>query len=78
MTSPPIRPLPLILTIREVAEVLRCSEATVERYVFSHELAAIKIGRERRFTADAVLDFVASRPTTAQRSRNPKGHSAPR
>ncbi len=68
--SAPIQPLPPVMTTEEVAKVLRCSEATVERYVFSHQLGAIKIGRERRFRADDVLDFIAARPTTARIGRN--------
>lgn len=73
MTSPPIQPLPLIMTSEEVAQALRCSIATVERYVFSHQLAAVRIGRERRFRADDVLDFVASRPTTARMAQKHGG-----
>jgi excisionase family DNA binding protein len=63
------------MTTEEVAELLRCSVDTVERYVYGHQLSAIQVGRERRFTADAVLDFVASRPTTAG-NRKHKGGSA--
>jgi excisionase family DNA binding protein len=76
VTQPPIQPLPLVMTIQEVAEVLRCSEATIERYVHSHELAAIKIGRERRFRADDVLDFVASKPATTDRGGKARRGSA--
>lgn len=71
MTSPPIQPLPLIMTTEEVAVVLRCPEATVERYVFNHELGAIHIGRQRRFRAEDVLEFVASRPTSARTGGRP-------
>ena len=66
MNVSPIQPLPVVMTTEEVAELLRCSSATVERYVFSHQLAAVQIGRQRRFRADDVLDFLASRPTTAR------------
>ena len=52
------------MTTVEVAMLLRCSPKSVERYVFSHQLAAIKIGRQRRFRAEDVLEFVASRPLT--------------
>ena len=71
MNSPPIQPLPLVLTIEEVAEVLRCSEPTVERYVRSHDLDAIHIGRQRRFRAEDVMEFVAARPS-ATGSRKPR------
>ena len=33
MTVPPIQPLPVVMTTEEVAEVLRCSVDTVQRYV---------------------------------------------
>ena len=66
MTVPPIQPLPVVMTTLEVSEVLRCSVDTVRRYVHSHQLAAIRIGRERRFRADDVLDFLASRPEAAK------------
>lgn len=66
MSELPIQPLPLILTTDEVAAVLRCSVKTVERYVFAHQLAAIRIGRERRFRAEDVLEFVATRPLTVR------------
>lgn len=66
MTDSPIRPLPLVMTTDEVAELLRCSTNSVERYVFGHQLAAVRIGRERRFRAEDVLEFVASRPLTVR------------
>ena len=69
MTLPPIQPLPLIMTTEEVAEMLRCSTATVERYAHSHGLLAIRIGRERRFRAEDVLEFVSARPTASQDRR---------
>ena len=61
-----IQSLPPVMTTDEVAALLRCSPTTVDRYVFAHLLAAIRIGRERRFRAEDVLDFVASRPITAR------------
>ena len=64
MVLPPIQPLPAVMTTTEVAALLRCSESTVERYVHAHELDAIQIGRERRFRAEDVLEFVAARPST--------------
>lgn len=62
MTVAPIQPLPPVLTTDEVASALRCSSNTVERYVHDHKLVAIQIGRERRFRAEDVLDFIAARP----------------
>ena len=63
MNVSPIQPLPPVLTTQEVAVILRCEEPTVERYVHRHELAAIQIGRERRFRAEDLLEFIATRPT---------------
>ena len=70
MSAPAIQPLPVILTTEELAEVLRCDCKTVERYVHAHELIAIQIGRERRFRADDVLDFIAARPTNVRTGRS--------
>lgn len=61
-----------ILTTDEVAAVLRCSPQSVARYVFIHELTAVRIGRERRFRAEDVLDFIASRPSTIRGSIRPR------
>ncbi|UCC30003.1 MAG: helix-turn-helix domain-containing protein [Phycisphaerales bacterium] len=66
MSLAPIQLLPPIMTTSEVAELLRCSADTVERYVHGHELTAIQIGRERRFRAEDVLEFVALRPATTR------------
>ncbi len=75
MNSSITKPLPLIMTTAEVAELLRCSVTTIERYVFAHQLVAVRIGRERRFRADDVVEFVASRPsnirTPIRRQRRP-------
>jgi len=48
------------MTTDEVAALLRCEAATVRRYVHNHELTAIQIGRERRFQAEDVLEFIAA------------------
>ena len=60
--SPPVRPLPAVMTTEEVAALFRCPVETVERYVHNHELVAIQIGRERWFRAEDVLEFIAKRP----------------
>ena len=66
MNTLSIQPLPVVMTTDEVAALLRCPTATVERYVFNHQLVAVRIGRQRRFRALDVLDFVALRPTAAR------------
>ncbi len=62
--TPELNPVLLIMTTREVATTLRCSESTVVRYVHTHELRAVNIGRERRFRLDDLMDFVNRRPAT--------------
>ena len=61
--------LPPVMTTDEVAALCRCSPKTIERYVFAHQLAAIQVGRERRFRAQDVLDFLAARPLTARTTK---------
>lgn len=70
MSAPPIQPLPIIMDTEEVAQVLRCEVSTVERYVHSHDLVAVLIGKERRIRADDLLDFIASRESSANGKRN--------
>ncbi len=65
----PIKPLPAVMTTEEVAAIFRCPVETVERYVHNHELVAIQIGRERRFRADDVLEFIAARPANTKRGK---------
>lgn len=67
MTTPAIQPIPLVMTTAEAAELLRCPVATVERYVHSHDLVAVQIGRERRIRGDDLLDFIATRRPTCQK-----------
>lgn len=62
-----LQSLPIVMTTSEVGEILRCPVSTVERYVHVHELQAIQIGKERRFRADDVLDFIAARPSTVKK-----------
>lgn len=65
----PIQPLPGVMTQQEVAEFLRCEESTVQGYVTRHELKTIQVGKGKRFTAEAVIDFVNSRPSTERPKR---------
>lgn len=69
MSLAPVQPLPSIMTTDEVATLLRCEVPTVERYVHNHELVAIQIGRERRFRAEDVYEFIAARPATNRRGK---------
>ena len=72
MSTFPIQPIPPVLTSEEVASVLRCSPETVGRYVHRHELVAIHIGRERRFRAEDVLEFIATRRSSCESRKRSK------
>ena len=56
-------------TLEEVAKYLRVSPATVRRWTNAGELACFRLGgnRERRFSPDAVLSFIAQREQPAKR-----------
>jgi excisionase family DNA binding protein len=51
----------LLLTDREVGELLHVSRSTVWSLMATGELRSIKIGRARRVTREAVESFVARR-----------------
>lgn len=74
MSIPPFQPLPVVMTTKEVAELLRVEIRTVERYVYAHELVAIRIGRKRRFRCSDVINFLDGRPTSirAGKHRQPR------
>ena len=69
LAASPIQPIPMVMDTQEVASLLRCSPKTVEGYVHAHDLVAIQIGRERRFRADDVMDFITARPSTARNGK---------
>ena len=66
MSLPAIQPIPPILTLDEAAAVLRCPTATVRRYIHTHVLPAVQIGKEARIRGEDLLDFVAARPVTTR------------
>lgn len=55
-----------ILTMREVADRLRCSVSTVRMHIASGRLAAVNLGtaghKHYRITESALADFLASAP----------------
>lgn len=57
--SPALDAIPALLTLDDVATVLRCNRRTVERLVASGELATVFFGRLRRVTPDDLAVFVA-------------------
>ena len=69
LAASPIQPIPMVMDTQEVAFLLRCSPETVEGYVHAHDLVAIQIGRERRFRADDVMDFITARPSMARNGK---------
>jgi len=61
--------MPPVLTVDEAAQWLRTSPSAVRRYIATHQLAGVRIGKFVRVTADALLDFVATRPLTVRTSK---------
>ena len=51
--------LPKLLTIREVADILRIHPRTAYRLVKDGTVAAIRVGTQWRVTEDALHDYVA-------------------
>jgi len=52
--------LPKLLTIREVADILRIHARTAYRLVKDGNIAAIRVGTQWRVTEGALHDYVAS------------------
>ena len=59
-----IQSLPPVMTTDEAAKWLRCEPETVARYVHSHDLVAVYVGKKRRIRAEDLLEFIARRPET--------------
>ena len=57
------------MTTAQVADLFQCPESTVDRYVHNHKLTAIQIGKERRFRAADVLEFIDTRPSNEKVGR---------
>ncbi len=49
-----------ILTVKEVAELLKTSRVQVRKMIQSGELPAVMVGREYRIPAEAIKLFVAN------------------
>lgn len=47
-----------LLTVADVAKLLRVSKPTVWRRIYSGELESVKVGRSRRVEAKAVRDYL--------------------
>jgi DNA binding domain, excisionase family len=63
-----------LMTMPEVAEVLRCSQKTVRRWVRAGRLRAVLTGRCYRFRRQDVMEFVQISLTTVttNRGRGPR------
>jgi excisionase family DNA binding protein len=47
-----------LLTVKEVAQMLKLSVSTVFKYAESGKIDSLKIGTARRFTEDQIVTFV--------------------
>lgn len=54
-------PIEKLLTLREVAELLRVSEKSVRRLVAYRRLPCVRIGRALRFQSSDVLRWISAR-----------------
>jgi excisionase family DNA binding protein len=57
----------LLLTLTEVADELRVSRPTVERWVGRGEIPSVKLGTCRRVRSEDLARWVASRVEAAER-----------
>lgn len=53
--------MPSLYTPKEVADYLKITRGTVYSMVSRQEIASIKVGRHRRFTAQQVKDYLAEK-----------------
>lgn len=49
---------PAILNVKQVAEILGCSEKTVRQLVYDKKLISVQVGRLIRIPKDRLLDFL--------------------
>lgn len=52
--------LPMLLTVRQVAEVLNCHINTVKRMLADGRLQGVKIGRDWRIERRALREWIAA------------------
>ena len=60
-----------LLTIREVAEALQCSERAVWGWTKDGELPVVRFGRVRRYRPEDVKEFVAKHLSRRTPQKNP-------
>jgi len=59
--GPSPRSAPIVVTVREAAGILCCSERKMRQLVADGEIPSLKIGRLVRIPYVALVDFVADR-----------------
>ena len=62
---------PSYLTARDVQELIRVDRSTIYRMAESGRLPAIKVGRQWRFPADAIDEFLGGPSNGTQGGRTP-------
>ena len=50
--------IPLVLTVKDAAEYLRVSEATILRLAVQGNIPGAKIGRQWRFSKETILNLI--------------------
>lgn len=53
-----IQPHNPLLTVKELADLLRCNKSTVYRLIKRRELPYIKVGSDYRFPLNAINDWI--------------------
>jgi excisionase family DNA binding protein len=53
--------IPSLYTPKQVADYLHVSRGTIYSLISRREIDSIKVGRNRRFTAEQVKDYIARR-----------------
>jgi excisionase family DNA binding protein len=54
----PLSPLPQLLTVPEVAKILRLSPRTVWRMIEDERISVLRFGRAVRVTPDAIVALI--------------------
>ena len=55
----------IIYTVKEVADLLKVSESTINRLVKSNKIESFRIGTVTRITEEAIITFIKSGGTTS-------------
>lgn len=48
----------MLLTIKEVSNILKISESTLYRWVHKKEIPFVKLGGKLRFSPDAIQEYI--------------------